>query len=479
MLPPIELDPEQEEAVERMIVEPTHAALVASDTGTGKTVKVVEFIRRTNAQTVLLIAPPKTKGSARSGSGWLGTLIRQGIDLPFREITSDKTENFDLLRNNERGVYFISREFFTLSGSTLVDEETEKVIRVQRWDWRKVKPDVAVFDEVQKASNRKSTTYKVLKHLHAGYRIATSATPQGNKFQGIWAPCRWLWPTTIDPATGDPYVDTSFWRWAATWAEVVPDPYTYKKVTKELNEGAFVNSLPCYIRLEAERTPVEVRKVYVELTPSQRRLYDKMEQDMLVWLDDHPLVADVPIVQRARMRQITLGEVSFNSDDEVDFADECDSSKIDAVEKIIAKHHPNDPLFILVDSQRFARVLTHRLGPKAAEYSGRLSHKARENIVHEFGKSVQFLVATIPAVAEGLDGLQEVCHVEVWLNQSLNEMLNEQARGRVNRRGQKADKIIRYYLMARGTDDDDHFQRLLDQHIEQRATLKKYERRTA
>jgi len=49
----------------------------------------------------------------------------------------------------------------------------------------------------------------------------------------------------------------------------------------------------------------------------------------------------------------------------------------------------------------------------------------------------------------------------------------EEKRGRLNRRGQKADLIYRYHLMARGTDDDRHFQNLLDQHIQQRATLRR------
>lgn len=353
--------------------------------------------------------------------------------------------------------------------------------RAKRWSWSKVHSDLVVYDEVASVSNRWSEGFTVLKTLNAKYKLAMSATPQGNKFKGIWSVCRWLWPDTIDPKTEQLYVDNSQWRWAAEWAIIEPCEYAGKKITKERNPGAFVQSLPCYIRIEAERTPVETRVVKVDLTPKQRKMYDKMEKDMLVWIDEHPLVADIPMVQRMRMRQITLGEPTLNfvGEDEdglpmfdVDFDLMCESAKADAIEIIISKYHPNDNLFILMDSQKFARVLAYRLGTQAAEWSGAVPHKERQRIFSEFGKSIKYIVATIPAVAEGLNGLQHVCHTEVWVSQSMNEMYNEQARGRINRRGQEADKIIRYYLQARETDDDRHFQNLLDQHISQRATLK-------
>jgi hypothetical protein len=284
-----------------------------------------------------------------------------------------------------------------------------------------------------------------------------------------------LWPKAIDPKTKQLYVDSAESRWAAMWAEMGENKYTWsgKEVRGEKNPGAFVNSLPCFIRMEAERTPYVTRKCYVDLTPSQRKMYVQMERDMLTWLDENPLVADLPIVQRARLRQITLGEVTFNEAGEVDFADDCDSSKIDALMKIVRKHHPGEPVFIMTDSAKFARVVTHRLGPLAREWSGRVNAKTREEIKAAFGDAVRYIVAVIPAVAEGLDGLQRVCNVEVWLSESLNGMLNVQAEGRLNRRGQEAEEIYQYKIMAIGTDDDGTFEDLLSQRRANHASMTK------
>src|SRR5690606_9174373 len=136
-------------------------------------------------------------------------------------------------------------------------------------------------------------------------------------------------------------------------------------------------------------------------------IYNEMEADALAWLDEHPLVADFPIVKRVRLRQITLAEPTVRFTGEYDedgkpevevyFEDDAASAKFDALHKIIHKHHPDEPILILTDSQKFARLVTKRLGEGAAEWSGQTKHAERDRIKAEFGKSVKWIVAVIPA----------------------------------------------------------------------------------
>ena len=486
------LSTEQDVAVTEMAGTTHRATLLASDTGTGKTLMATELAKRIDARTILIIGPINRPVV----NAWRASFENQGVNLPFRKITSARAEvgNFQRLADDEPGIYYVGREFMHLS-ATALDPKQKKdgswtTGRDARWTWRMVKPDLAIFDEVQTASNRNSNAYKVLKTINAGYKIAASGTPEGNRFEGLWSVCRWLWPTAEQPDVehllphARLYVDNSFWRWAATWAQVEDDFFAGKKVRGEIVPGTFVNSLPCYIRIEAERTPVDLRRVFVDLTPSQRSMYNDMERDMLVWLDDHPLVADIPLVQRTRLRQITLGEVTLvdngrlAEDNEtvlldVDFDLDCESSKIEALEKIISKYHPTDPILIFTDSAKFAHVVSHRLGSLAREWSGNVTQKARAEILAAFGTTVRYIVAVIPAIAEGIDMLQHVCSTEVWLNESSNEMMNTQAQGRLNRRGQPAKVITQYKLLAHDTADDDHFNNLVRQRIDQRARLRK------
>jgi hypothetical protein len=66
-----------------------------------------------------------------------------------------------------------------------------------------------------------------------------------------------------------------------------------------------------------------------------------------------------------------------------------------------------------------------------------------------------------------------VCNVEVWLSESLDGMLNYQAEGRLNRRGQEAASIYRYKIMARDTDDDLSFERRVNERRANHASLRK------
>lgn len=491
------LDEEQALHVKAMANEPTKAALLAGDTGVGKTLMGIELMKAINSPVNLIIAPPNTL------KGWRGTAAEQGVTLPFLVIDSSVKGKaaFDGLLRKVPGVYFISRQFFALSGTDLDPEpklrpgfkkrvknhpseflrdEDGKIVytkgRKALWSWAKVKPTLTIYDEVQAVNNKYSQGFTCLKQIKTGYRVAASATPQGNKFKGIWPVTRWLWPNDIDPKTGRLYVDSAQARWEVAWCEMVEDAYTYSgvRVVGERVPGAFVNSLPCYVRMEAERTPVITRKCYVDLTPAQRRMYDEMEEDLLTWIDEHPLVAEIPMVQRVRLRQITLGEITFNDEGDVDFADDCASSKIDALLKVVNKHHPGEPVLIFTDSAKFARVVAHRLGPLAREWSGRVSQKQRHQIQEQFGDSVRYIVGVVPALAEGTDGLQAVCNVEVWLSESLNGFLNIQAEGRINRRGQEASHIYQYKIMARDTDDDGSFERRSAERKANHASLAKH-----
>ena len=117
---------------------------------------------------------------------------------------------------------------------------------------------------------------------------------------------------------------------------------------------------------------------YVELSPRQRKAYNQLEKDMITWVEGNPLVVEFPITLRARLRQASLGMFSVDDAGEVTFANDCESSKID------------------------------------------------------------YLVAVTSAIAEGVDGLQYGTRNILWLSRSDNRILNEQAKARILRHGQKS-----------------------------------------
>lgn len=471
------LDDLQTAAVERILSEPTRAALIASVTGAGKTRTALTAAQRLGAKTVLVVAPGDTFQNPLDG--WQSEV---GVSMPQLAgkqymIDSKNLDNFQKLKDGKPGVYYVTRTWFVLAAvegkRANKDTGQVEVFREPVLDWSKTKNtlDVAIVDEVHAYSNRKSLGPRALRQLQPKMlKLAMSATPGGDRFEGLWAPSRWLWPNTINPETQDLYVDSSFWRWASKWGTTQkanhPNASRHSmQVVGERNPGAFTKSLPCYIRDQPPNVKVPVNpwfEVPLPMTTKQLQQYKEMEKKSIIWLEENPLVAELPVVQKLRMRQICLGEVDFNEEGEVDFPDDTSSSKIDAAIKIATERHPTEKIVMYVgDSQKFATVAAKRLrqhGIKAEAWTGRTRKATRQKLKDDFVRGdLRVLVASVTSISDGVDGLQTVCNVEVWFNKSLYGIKNEQAEGRLNRRGQHKDHIVRYELVIPKTADEDSF----------------------
>jgi SNF2 family DNA or RNA helicase len=433
--------------------------IIATQVGGGKTLVAIEVAMALKTQTNFVIAPKGTHKRA-----WEKTIKRQIPNAEVKYINSTKKGHavFDELQQMIPGWYLVSPEFF------------------RSIHWAHIEPDLAIFDEIHRASNRKSKTAKMLHTLKAQRRIGMSGTIAGNSVEGFWSVIRWIYPDKAG---------RSFWAWANTFCAVREDYWAGKVVDGEKNPGAITSGLPCYIRhlkreeccefhpngMDADLPRVVVEERSVELSSQQRKIYDKMEKDLFVWLDENPLVAEVPVATRARLRQITLGTPSISETGDVFFDDDCKSSKIDELFAIIADHTQGEPMLILTHSQKFASVVTKRIqraGHTAFEWSGKANQKARDIALEEFiaGK-IQFIVAVIAAIGEGTDGLQERCSVMVWLSKDDNGILNEQAMGRLDRQGQKR-AVISYEIIAENTYDSGQLSHLITKQIAMNASLK-------
>ena len=443
--------PEQEEAIIKMVSETSGGALNASTMGAGKTVKAVEVVRRRGDKVVLLIAPLGTR------LGWKATFDRQGVDLPFKWLNSTKEgkANMNDWEWGLDGIYFVGTEFFVRLGWE--GKNRSKV-------WTK-KPDIVLFDEAHRSQNRNSKTYKTLKQLKAPFKVSMSGTPTGNSFEGAWAVAKWLWPD---------FVENSYYVWRNKWCKLEYDHFdpSGQKVVGEKTPGAFFNSLPCYIRLESELdVDLVEEQVFVELSATQRRAYEKLEKDMIVWVEDNPLVIEFPVTLRGRLRQATLGMFSVTDEGDVVFKDDCKSSKIDALQDILTNRIDGEPALILTDSRKFADVICARLDG-AVPWHGNVSQTQREKHKEAFlSGEVKYVVAVTSAIAEGVDGLQHATRNIVWVSRSDNRILNEQAMKRVHRHGQ-ARQVRSFDIIALDTYDSGVLSDQLSKALEMNRTLK-------
>lgn len=327
----------------------------------------------------------------------------------------------------------------TVIGPALVPIRERRSVQLKTY--AKMPPvDLLIFDEVHLIQNRKSAGFKTIQTIASEYKLGMSGTPQGNKFPGIWAVTRWLWPDLIDP---------NYVRWQDDWCttetvykdgQPLLDHFDnpVQRVVGEKYPGEFVKTLPLYFRAEAEPIP-DALPVYVDLSPEQRHQYESLERDLIVWIEDNPLAVEIPANLRQRLRTAALGELSVTDEGEVYFDTECVSTKLRALQGIL-RFWGDQPAIIGMDSKRFAKVVVERMtraGESVAEWTGDISSKQRDQIKARFlAGELQYIVTTIPSMSTGLDGFQKVCNKLAWLNEmDGDEAVNEQFVRRLFRPG--------------------------------------------
>lgn len=485
--------------IDRFLAEPTKAGLLADEPGVGKTLVAVEVALRFERTLTIGVKDTYQQFADLFEAQSEGAAVLRRVD----STKAGKAAMADMLAGVD-GHYFAGSQFLTrqdyeyrtvrdsLGGPVWkTDKMTGLVITKERGEneigpaeipqpetfsfhlktYRKMKPfDALIFDEVHVIQNRRSAGFKTIKTIRTDYKLAMSGTPYGNKFPGIWAITRWLWPELID---------ASFERWKHVWC-LTEDVYlkgrkTTENVIGERYPGEFVKTLPFYIRAEAEPVPAPI-EVMVDLTPIQASQYAALEEDLIVWIGENPLVVDLPPILRQRLRTLALGELSVTPEGQPFFANDCKSSKLGALGGILRGYWGGEKAIIGMESKTFAYVTYARMvaaGESVAIWTGDTTSKGRDEIKRAFlAGEVQYIICTIRSMSTGLDGFQTVCSKLAWMNElDGDESGNEQFVRRLFRPG-RVGNFEHIKLIARGTKDEDVYGANLALALKNRSTLR-------
>lgn len=468
-----------------------YRALLSMSTGSGKTAISLFGIKESGARNTLVIAPDQTHVNT-----WIPTSEKILGVTPRIIGNSNKAKRqalFDFETGAE-GVFLVTPELFTRAD-------------ISAWTG-----DFLVVDEAHRLATPKSSGQRRLSGYHvsdgtpASQRFAglllLSGTPLRNKFELAWSHARALKPSWN--LRGQPAYD-NFFGWQAdrmdyteiatgyewiripksasqSYAEMKQEfpegtylkridgdwhygkAKTAKKYFGESEPGRWVKEMGCvlihfkredcgcgfhpngYLTIDE---PTVVHET-ITLAPKQKKAIKDLETQMIAWLDDNPLVAEIPLTKATRVRQMTLGvpTVTYDEDDKMDvsFAVDCESPYLDKLVDFLTGEAADENVTVFTDSQRFAAVVTARLneaGIPSFEFSG-ATRKTRDESLAEFGSKYRVVVGVLSAISEGVDSLQNVCKTEVWLNTSLDNTINEQGEGRLFRTGQ-TEQILRIY----------------------------------
>jgi hypothetical protein len=435
-----------------------YRGLLNQETGSGKTATGVFSHIESGSNVTLVIAPDQTHGTA-----WLPTLEKVGLEgrvigntgKAKKQALADMTLGYP-------GVYLATPQFLT---------------RADVSDWS---GDLILVDESHKVSapgskgQRKLGGFSIkdgepLSKRFDG-RMMLSGTSLRNKFELAWSISRFLWPELN--LSGQVAYD-NYWGWLSQWMDY-KEVYTAqkdaqgqpKKVKQYYGEtipGKWLKESPLIItHFKREKCcefhpngfmPVDeptVRHETIPLLPAQKKAIKEMESHMMTYLEDNPMVADIPLTQAQRIRQIALAVPSIEYVEDnpvVTFAEDCASPALDRAIDLLTDEMENECVVVFTDSQKFAAVVTARLnevGISAFEFSGQ-TRGERDVMLSQLGTKYRVVVGVLAAIAEGVDGIQHVANNEIWLSRSTDETINEQAAGRTDRSGQ-TKQILRVYL---------------------------------
>lgn len=365
--------------------------------------------------------------------------------------------------------------------------------------------DLVILDESHRMTNRYGVPRFVLKCIKTDRWLLLSATPGGNHPKGFWTALNLVWP--------DRY--PAFHDWARRHFHFDDKSY-YKEGVKvevetigdELVPGGVWKDVPAIVRYRTEEVfdqlpPVIEREVRIPMAPEQEEQYRDFEGQCLAWLGEQPVATPLPIEQRIRLRQAALGtlkaeevtkrtkswvtrqkhfelsrdsriydlhilaekkdeetggtklHVSYARDSlDISYEEQMAQPKLTAVFDILADLPPDESLLVWTHSAKWARMAEKAMGSQAIAWTMKTTPAKRKMIESSFGTEWRVLIAQIQSLSEGVDWLKDVCRCEVISSPSEDNVMNEQAEGRLHRPGQTSP-VQRWRLVSEGTIDDE------------------------
>lgn len=141
---------------------------------------------------------------------------------------------------------------------------------------------------------------QAMRKIKAQRKFALSGTPIGGKPIKLWGVLHWL----------EPGIYTSKWRWAEQWLQITSNGFG-KEIGGLLpgREDDFYRTHAQHMirRRKYEVMPQLPRKIYedvwVEMSPAQRKAYDKFAADAEIRIEEERLSANGQLAEYARLKQ--------------------------------------------------------------------------------------------------------------------------------------------------------------------------------
>lgn len=318
--------------------------------------------------------------------------------------------------------------------------------------------DMVVIDELSSFKSNRAKRFKHLRRVLPRSRrvVGLTGTPSPNSLMDLWAELYLLDRGERLGKTIGCYREEYF-RPGKTDGHVVyswePRKGAREKIERLISDICVSMSAEDYLQLP-ERIDIEVP---VTLAPKERALYDQMERDQVLPVDDeHSVVALNAAAVMNKLLQMANGAVYDDSGEVIRIHE----AKLEALEEIVDT--AGEPVLVFYSYRHDKTAIEGRI-KGVREISG------PQDIADWNDGKIPVLLAHPASVGYGLN-LQDGGHVIVWYGLTWSLEQYQQANARLYRQGQQKPVIV-HHLIAEGTVDEQVMQALKHKDTSQAALL--------
>lgn len=386
--------------------------------------------------------------SEASGSKWHAKKVAEVLDTPSDELA-----------------------LLTISYDAWMTDAGKKAV----WNMMRRRQTMCVLDESHriKTPTAKRTRSILAGGKHAPYRRILSGTPVTQGPFDLYTQIKYL-DDTFWRREADIESFTAFKTWYGVWekkwsAHIGKDGGEYDALIgyQNLDElSGIIQRISSRVRKEdvLDLPPKTYTRRYYEMSPAQKRIYDTIEKEFMVWLDSGELItAPLAMVRMLRLQQVLCGYIPVDGAEEPTELIERDNNprlKLlrDTMEDV------NGKTLIWATWTRDVDMIMEMLrgiGRNPVRYDGSVSGDEREAAKRAIkgGDATDFVANS--AMSEGLT-LNEA-KTTIYYNNSYKLIDRKQTEDRNHRIGQD-EKVLYIDLICPGTRDEHAIDALIAKH---------------
>lgn len=396
----------QKIGVERMLRR--RRFLLNDEMGLGKTVQLLAAIVGRKEPNVLVVVPNGIKFnwermthtftdctvSVVDGTpGQRDDALSTGDDITVincEGLRVRKYKDDDVCMDDCYGGVLHNHDWYEFKNPGVFFEDDTRLVRDidlphQQWrDWR-----IIALDEYHRFKNWDSQMTVGLHMLKAYVKYAMSGTPLLNgRPEELWAILHWMWPKRY-PSIEQFYLDHTIKKGSLVLG--------YKNL-KHLRSFFHARSL----RRRKEHVHDQLPDViyvddYVDLLPEQRRLYDEIENDLRIWVNESPRKIISTLAQMTRLKQACFSPELYDGS--------AKSAKLDRLKELVKELVASGEKAIIFSQwSKATRIIERELEQYNPAYiDGSVPARARMAQVDKFNEDedCKVFIGTIGACKEG------------------------------------------------------------------------------